>query len=210
MVAIPLPFENSVPVVSASFQDDQPQQITSVPVPGFSPDSTVLSTSSEDSSELDYVNMEDFDDGFEDVLDDDEEENTLQEVLKLELPSSSGTSATSTVSAVSNSRSFPCEKCHQRRVPVGLSSCPIVYKDVVVIGNGPSGIALSYFLAGNWPYYNGCGESVNEMLHYRLLAAQQAAVAANNNNNCVSNPGVQPGSRQSIIEQDLRFLAQVS
>ncbi|XP_055620686.1 oxidative stress-induced growth inhibitor 2-like isoform X2 [Toxorhynchites rutilus septentrionalis] len=29
-----------------------------------------------------------------------------------------------------------------------------LYKDVVVIGNGPSGISLSYMLAGNWPYWS--------------------------------------------------------
>lgn len=75
----------------------------------------------------------------------------------------------------------------QITVPVGS-----IYKDVVVIGNGPSGIALSYFLAGHWPYYNGEGESVNEMLHYRLMADEADGNA-----------------RKSIVEQDLKFLSQV-
>ncbi|ODM98978.1 Oxidative stress-induced growth inhibitor 2 [Orchesella cincta] len=87
-----------------------------------------------------------------------------------------------------------CNKCmsngKSRRASL---TTPSVYKDVVVVGNGPSGIVLSYFLAGNWPYYNGCGESINEMLHYRLLAASSAT----------KNP-----QNSSIVEQDLRFLAQ--
>lgn len=29
-----------------------------------------------------------------------------------------------------------------------------LYKDVVIVGNGPSGISLSYMLAGNWPYWS--------------------------------------------------------
>lgn len=61
-----------------------------------------------------------------------------------------------------------------------------VYKEVVIIGNGPSGIALSYLLAGNWPYYNGAVHP-DEMLTTRLASAP-------------------PG--RSIIQQDLRFLSQ--
>ncbi|XP_043247767.1 oxidative stress-induced growth inhibitor 1-like [Colletes gigas] len=44
----------------------------------------------------------------------------------------------------------------------------VVYKDVVVIGNGPSGICLSYLLAGNWPYYTGEPHPGDEMLTARL------------------------------------------
>lgn len=44
----------------------------------------------------------------------------------------------------------------------------VVHKDVVVIGNGPSGICLSYVLAGNWPYYTGEPHPGDEMLTARL------------------------------------------
>ncbi|GFT07326.1 oxidative stress-induced growth inhibitor 1 [Nephila pilipes] len=42
-----------------------------------------------------------------------------------------------------------------------------VFKDAVVIGNGPSGITLSYMLCGNWPYYNGVPHPI-DFLQYRL------------------------------------------
>ncbi|KAK2580814.1 hypothetical protein KPH14_011547 [Odynerus spinipes] len=44
----------------------------------------------------------------------------------------------------------------------------VVYKDIVIVGNGPSGICLSYMLAGNWPYYTGEPHPVDEMLTARL------------------------------------------
>lgn len=68
-----------------------------------------------------------------------------------------------------------------------------VYKEVVIVGNGPSAITLSYFLAGNCPYYNGLGESVNDMLHCRLVADSKTS----------------PTGNRSLVEQDLTFLAQV-
>ncbi|XP_022188447.1 oxidative stress-induced growth inhibitor 1 [Nilaparvata lugens] len=61
-----------------------------------------------------------------------------------------------------------------------------IYKEVVVIGNGPSGIALSYQLAGNLPFYNG-NAHVDEMLTARLRSAPKGI---------------------SIIQQDLPFLSQ--
>ncbi|KOX72177.1 Oxidative stress-induced growth inhibitor 1 [Melipona quadrifasciata] len=44
----------------------------------------------------------------------------------------------------------------------------VVFKDVVIIGNGPSGICLSFMLAGNWPYYTGEPHPADEMLTARL------------------------------------------
>jgi len=52
------------------------------------------------------------------------------------------------------------------------------------IGNGPSGIALSYMLSGNWPYY--VGQSQDEFLHSRLMLEPHL----------------------SLVEQDLQFLSE--
>lgn len=41
-------------------------------------------------------------------------------------------------------------------------------KQVIIIGNGPSAITLSYILAGNWPYYNVNHPHPNEQLHHKL------------------------------------------
>ncbi|XP_065211519.1 oxidative stress-induced growth inhibitor 2-like [Planococcus citri] len=62
----------------------------------------------------------------------------------------------------------------------------VIYKEVVVIGNGPSGIILSYILSGNWPYYNG-GKHPDEMLTARLQYMPQD---------------------KSLLEQDLDMLSQ--
>lgn len=59
------------------------------------------------------------------------------------------------------------------------------YKDVVIIGNGPSGICLSYFLSGHWPYYNKNLVS-DEFLQTRL--------------NYIDNS-------LSLVEQDLEYLS---
>ena len=60
-----------------------------------------------------------------------------------------------------------------------------VYKDTVVIGNGPSAISLSYMLSGNVAFYKG--PSDDDMLHNRM-------------NYLKSTP---------IVLQDLRELSQV-
>lgn len=61
---------------------------------------------------------------------------------------------------------------------------PELYREVVVIGNGPSAITLSYLLAGNWPYYSDQDHS-NEYLLYRL----------------------RENADKSLVEQDLEFLS---
>uniref|UniRef100_A0A0C9QQS7 OSGIN1 protein n=1 Tax=Fopius arisanus TaxID=64838 RepID=A0A0C9QQS7_9HYME len=43
-----------------------------------------------------------------------------------------------------------------------------IYKDVVIVGNGPGGICISYMLNGNWPYYSGKPHPGDEMLTARL------------------------------------------
>ncbi|XP_037085440.1 oxidative stress-induced growth inhibitor 1-like [Pollicipes pollicipes] len=47
------------------------------------------------------------------------------------------------------------------------------FHDVVIIGNGPSAITLSYLLAGNWPYYSGGGGGglIPAFLHQKLETA---------------------------------------
>lgn len=58
----------------------------------------------------------------------------------------------------------------------------------LIIGNGPSGIALSFMLSGNWPYWSPDRVRVHpdELLRARLDYA---------------------GSEQSLVQQDLETLA---
>ena len=44
---------------------------------------------------------------------------------------------------------------------------PPTETEVAIIGNGPSAICLSFFLAGNWPFYNG-EIHPNEILQWHL------------------------------------------
>lgn len=68
-------------------------------------------------------------------------------------------------------------------------SSDLIYKDVVVIGNGPSGISLSYMLSGNWPYWipEKVQKHPDEMLKARLNYADE---------------------NKSLVEQDLVVLAE--
>lgn len=81
--------------------------------------------------------------------------------------------------------------CRKSRCPVatvdrhGVKNVPIQHTDVIVIGNGPSGICLSYLLSGNWPYYTGAPHP-SEILNPKLASI---------------NP------EKSFIEQDLAFLS---
>ncbi|KAL0274747.1 UNVERIFIED_CONTAM: hypothetical protein PYX00_002799 [Menopon gallinae] len=60
-----------------------------------------------------------------------------------------------------------------------------IYKEVVIIGNGPSGITLSYLLSGHSPYYNRIPHP-DPMLSARLIECSQ----------------------KSLLHQDLAFLSQ--
>ncbi|XP_046737818.1 oxidative stress-induced growth inhibitor 1-like [Diprion similis] len=60
-----------------------------------------------------------------------------------------------------------------------LAENDIHYKDVVIVGNGPSGICLSYMLAGNWPYYTGEPHPGDEMLTARLANGTSSGLACN-------------------------------
>lgn len=61
--------------------------------------------------------------------------------------------------------SCPPDQVENARIPKPKAE----YKEVVIVGNGPSAICLSYVLAGNWPYY---GEAAHPLgfLHHRLDA----------------------------------------
>lgn len=63
-----------------------------------------------------------------------------------------------------------------------------MYKDVVVIGNGPSGITLSYMLSGHWPYWikDKVPKHPDELLRARLNYADNT---------------------QSLVLQDLEVLS---
>lgn len=75
----------------------------------------------------------------------------------------------------SKTKSNKCREC-----------CSATYKDVVIIGNGPSAITLSYMLAGNWPYFDRDQAHPNEYLNSRLLEYDES---------------------KSILEMDLDYLS---
>lgn len=63
--------------------------------------------------------------------------------------------------------------------------CAAEYCDVVVVGNGPSALALSFMLAGNHPYYrppldSHVPSSVPPYLHYKLFESGQASLLDQN------------------------------
>ncbi|XP_058809213.1 oxidative stress-induced growth inhibitor 1-like isoform X2 [Phymastichus coffea] len=93
-------------------------------------------------------------------------------------------------------------------------------KDVVIIGNGPSGICLSYLLAGNWPHYTGSAHPGDEMLTARLrysvatqTSADDSAVACPVCRGTVSSATAEASAHPSAClakfsaRPDLEFLA---
>ncbi|CAH1270650.1 OSGIN2 [Branchiostoma lanceolatum] len=71
-------------------------------------------------------------------------------------------------------------------LPGSQGTCTgVLHTDVVVIGNGPSGICLSYLLSGNWPYVNNHPHP-NPILDSKLR----------------ENP------ERSILQQDLQYLSE--
>lgn len=75
-------------------------------------------------------------------------------------------------------------------LPLSLSfSHSVSIANELCIGNGPSGITLSYMLAGNWPYWNpqDITKHPDELLRARLSFAD---------------------SNESLVQQDLVQLAE--
>ncbi|OQV23464.1 Oxidative stress-induced growth inhibitor 2 [Hypsibius exemplaris] len=48
--------------------------------------------------------------------------------------------------------------------------------DVVIIGNGPSALTLSYLLNGNWPYYRDDSHHPDEIIHARLNCEKDKSI----------------------------------
>ncbi|XP_015601511.1 oxidative stress-induced growth inhibitor 2 [Cephus cinctus] len=78
-----------------------------------------------------------------------------------------------------------------------------IYKEVVIVGNGPSGICLSYMLAGNWPYYTGEPHPGDEMLTARLHFSTRAA----STDNILENDGGDGGTLGRSCKRDKIGLA---
>ncbi|XP_029159416.1 oxidative stress-induced growth inhibitor 2-like isoform X1 [Nylanderia fulva] len=70
--------------------------------------------------------------------------------------------------SVNRSKSVYIEDAKKMQNGFKIDDNDVIYKDVVIIGNGPSGICLSYMLAGNWPYYTGEPHPGDDMLTARL------------------------------------------
>ncbi|XP_035679213.1 oxidative stress-induced growth inhibitor 1-like isoform X2 [Branchiostoma floridae] len=73
-----------------------------------------------------------------------------------------------------------------QELPGSQGTCTgVLHTDVVIIGNGPSGICLSYLLSGNWPYVNNHPHP-NPILEHKLRENQEC----------------------SILQQDLQYLSE--